>query len=125
MPGDRLPGNPAHVGKVTLAWQITPDWSVALGGRGESGVYLRGDESNLNPQTGDYFVADASTACRITQSIQIFATVTNIFDTKYATFGTFSPTADVPIEEAPGATNPRSLSPAAPIEAYGGIRVNL
>lgn len=125
VPGDTLPGIPQHVGKVTFAWRITPDWSVTLGGRAESGQYLRGDESNLNPTTGAYFVADASTTYRITDSIQLFGTVANLFDAKYATFGTFSPTADVPIQEAPGATNPRSLSPAPPIEAFGGIRVKL
>jgi len=39
------------------------------------------------------------------------------------TFGTFSPTSSVPIVQAPGATNLRSYSPAAPIAATIGIRV--
>jgi len=29
----------------------------------------------------------------------------------------------VPIAQAPGATNPRSYTPASPIAAYGGVRV--
>jgi iron complex outermembrane receptor protein len=33
------------------------------------------------------------------------------------------PTSAVPIAQAPGATNPRSYSPAAPIGALVGVRV--
>jgi iron complex outermembrane recepter protein len=46
-----------------------------------------------------------------------------VFDTKYYTFGTFSPTSSVFLAQAPGATNTRSYSPAAPLAGYGGVRM--
>jgi hypothetical protein len=49
--------------------------------------------------------------------------IENAFNTTYYTFGTFSPTSLVPIVQAPGAANPRSYSPAAPIAGTVGIRV--
>jgi hypothetical protein len=42
---------------------------------------------------------------------------------KYETFGTFSPTSLLPSAIVPGAAITRSLSPAPPIAAYGGVRV--
>jgi hypothetical protein len=47
----------------------------------------------------------------------------NAFDATHCTFGTFSLTALVPILQAPGATNPLSYSPPAPIADFVGIRV--
>ncbi len=57
---------------------------------------------------------DATTRYRIGAHIELFATIENLLDEKYETFGSFSPTADVPITEAPNATEPRALSPAPP-----------
>jgi hypothetical protein len=56
-------------------------------------------------------------------AVQFFGLIENAFNTKYTTFGTFSPTSAVFIAQAPGATNPRSYSPAAPIAETVGIRV--
>jgi hypothetical protein len=59
----------------------------------------------------------------VNRNLQLFANAVNVTNTKYYTFGTFSPTSSVFIAQAPGATNPRSYSPAAPVGAFGGIRV--
>ena len=67
---------------------------------------------------------DASARWRVSEHIQLFAAVDNLLDEKYETFGTFSPTADVPIVEAPGASDPRSLSPAAPLSVYAGVSLS-
>jgi iron complex outermembrane receptor protein len=91
--------------------------------RAASGVYLRGDEANRNPKTGAYAVVDAAAAYRVTEAIEVFAGIVNIFDARYATFGTFSPTSAIPIAEVPGASNPRSLSPAPPRSVFGGLRL--
>jgi hypothetical protein len=57
--------------------------------------------------------------------IELFAEIEDALDSRYKTFGTFSPVADVPIMQVPGASNPRSLSPAPPTAAYVGIRASL
>ena len=59
----------------------------------------------------------------MTPHIQLFAEVDNVTNTRYYTFGTFSPTSSVFLAQAPNATNPRSYSIAAPIAGYAGLRV--
>jgi hypothetical protein len=88
-----------------------------------SGQVLFGDEANQNPKTDPYVVLNLHTAFWITPRVQVFGLVENVFNNRYETFGTFSPTSDVPMTEVPGASNPRSLSPAPPIAGFGGVRV--
>jgi iron complex outermembrane receptor protein len=59
----------------------------------------------------------------LTNHVQLFAFAQNITNEQYYTFGTFSPISSVFLAQAPGATNPRSYSPAAPIGGFGGVRV--
>ena len=125
VPGDRLTSIPAHVFKATVSYEILPGWTVAMALHASSGRYLHGDESNLNAKIRPYAVLDLSSSYRLTDRIELFATLDNLFDENYATFGTFSPTGAVPIAEAPGASDPRSLSPAPPFAAFGGIRLFL
>src|SRR5262249_44380578 len=101
-----------------------PDWSFTASAVLSSGAWLQGDESNLNPKTGGYATFDLGASYKPTESVELFATVENLFDKQYATFGTFSPTDDVPLSEAPGASNPRSLSPSMPRAFFGGLRVS-
>ena len=124
-PGDHLPGIPANMLKLGAEYKFSSNLSIALDGRFADGQYLRGDESNLNPKTDPYFVLDASIRYRVLDNLELFGTIENLLDAKYETFGSFSPTGDVPITEAPNATNPRSLSPAPPISVYAGLRLTL
>ncbi len=124
-PGDELPGIPRNMLKLSADWRVSADWSLSLSGRYADGQWLRGDEANLTKKTSPYFVLDAATQIRLTDTVALFGEIDNILDAKYETFGAFSPTADVPIVEAPGASDPRSLSPAAPISVYAGIRLAL
>ncbi len=93
------------------------------GNRASPAAYLFGDEANLTPPLPGYFTLDLNTSYQLTDHVQLFAWAENITNARYYTFGTFSPTSSVPIVQAPGATNPRSYSPAAPIGGFGGIRV--
>lgn len=88
-----------------------------------SSMFLFGDEANMTPQLPGYFTMNVSTTYQLTDNVQLFGWAQNITNARYYTFGTFSPTGSVFIAQAPGATNPRSLSPAAPIGGFGGVRV--
>jgi outer membrane receptor protein involved in Fe transport len=124
-PGDRLPGVPADSLKLGLDWDATGALSLGLDAKAQSGRYLQGDEANLNPSTPGFVVLGARASLRLTPWLTLFGEVDNLLDGRYATFGGFSPTALVPILEAPGASSPRSLSPAAPRAAYVGARLSL
>jgi outer membrane receptor protein involved in Fe transport len=121
--GAHMPGVPAHQGKLGLTYHITDQWTVGAVAIAQSSQYLFGDEANLTPQLPGFVTVNLSTSYQITPHIQLFAAAENVTDAKYYTFGTFSPTTTVSLSQAPNATNPRSYSPAAPIGAFGGIRV--
>jgi iron complex outermembrane receptor protein len=123
VPGDRLPGVPAHLFKVGANYAMTAAWTVGFSGLVSSGQYLFGDEANLTPKTEPYVVLTLNTSYQVTPKLELFALVQNLLNVKYTTYGTFSPTALVPAASAPGATVTRSLSPAPPIGAYGGMRL--
>lgn len=122
-PGNRLPGIPPYQFKLGAAYRVTDRWTVGGNLVAASGQYLFGDEANLTARLPAYAVLNLTTRFQITPQIQIFANVENVTNARYYTYGTFSPTSSVPIVQAPGASNPRSYSPAAPVGAYGGLRV--
>jgi hypothetical protein len=53
----------------------------------------------------------------------LFSEVRNVFDRKYATFGTFSEVDEIELDEAPSASNPRAYGPGAPRRWILGLRV--
>jgi iron complex outermembrane recepter protein len=123
-PGNRLPGVPRHLFKVGADYGITEKWVVGFSALVASGRFLTGDESNLNPTTGAYGVLNIHSNYQVIEHVQVFAQLENVVNSRYATFGTFSPVgSDTPLIQAPGSTNTRSLSPAPPISAFGGVRV--
>jgi iron complex outermembrane recepter protein len=122
-PGDSLPGIPRNMLKIGVDGDITEAWHAGADGQLQSGQFLVGDEANLTPRLPGFFTLNLHTSYDITPRIQLFADMQNALDRKYYTFGTFSPTSSVYLAQAPYATNPRSYSPAAPLGAFGGVRV--
>ena len=114
---------PRHRLKLGLSYDVTDAWTVGLTAVVSSGQYLFGDEANLTPRTGGYVVLNLNTRYRLAPNIEIFGLVRNALSAKYETFGTFSDTDAIPITQAPGASNTRSLSPAPPVAGYGGVRM--
>jgi len=124
-PGNQIPGIPEHSLKFGAQYDITARWTSGLTGIARSGRTLQGDASNQNPRTGAYVVLNLNTSYRVTDNIELFGLVQNLTNARYATYGGFSPVSLVPIAQAPGATNPRSLTPGEPVAGFAGVRVTL
>jgi iron complex outermembrane receptor protein len=122
--GNRLPGIPTNQFKLGVNYKVTDKWTVGATAVAASSSRLFGDEANLTPPLPGYFTVNLSTSYQLTEHVQLFAWAQNITNARYYTFGTFSPTSSVFIAQAPGAINPRSYSPAAPIAGFGGVRVS-
>lgn len=124
VPGDKLPGVPANRVKLVVDYDVTPKWTIGGNAIYQSSQYLFGDEANLTQPVGGFFVMNLNTSYKITKNIEAFALFDNIFNAKYNTYGTYAQVAGLPAPGVPGGiTNNRVLSPAAPTEYYGGIRV--
>jgi iron complex outermembrane recepter protein len=129
-PGDTLPGIPKNRVKLGVNFQLLSQWTVGASAEWVGSVYYVGDEANLLAPIPSYTVVDLDTNYRVTQHIEIFASVDNLLNRKYGTWGILSdPTQTgapgVPadgVTNGPGVDN-RFLSPAAPLEVFGGIRI--
>ena len=120
-PGDRVPSVPVSNLKVGLAWRVRGGWRFDVGGRHSGSQYLAGDAANLTPPIPGYWLVNLGVRVQATRRLSIFARVENVTNTRYATFGDFSPTALTPIVQAPTATDPRSLAPGQPVAAFAGL----
>jgi outer membrane receptor protein involved in Fe transport len=120
-PGDQLPGVPRHRALVSAGYE-TKRWSVGADVQVASGQRFFGDEANLVDRVPSYSVVDLRGSVRLIGHLSVFAEAKNLFDIHYSTFGTFSETAAVDLAEAPGASDPRSVSPGAPRRWLAGVK---
>ncbi len=129
-PGDRMPGIPEHRFKAGLDYWITPKWKFGGDMIAVSSQYLFGDDSNLNSPLGGYWRLDLHTSYDVTPRVQIFGLVNNVLDNHYGVFGTFfnldAGNSGASADPALGADffdNSRTITPAPPVVAYGGLKV--
>jgi iron complex outermembrane recepter protein len=118
-PGNVIPSIPAHKFKAGGEYAVTDKWKVGGSFVAVSGQFLRGDENNLNPMLPGYWVLNLNTTYQVAKNVEVFGLVQNVFNNKFYTFGQFFETSEVPFL---GLTDPRTLSPGAPLAAYAGVR---
>jgi outer membrane receptor protein involved in Fe transport len=88
-PGDRLPLVPEHQVKLGASIQLPARIQVGADARYVGEQWLRGDEANETEPLEGWFAADA----RVTWSAgpwEVTGLVTNLFNERYANFGTFN-----------------------------------
>lgn len=128
--GDRLPGIPRHRFKAGVEYWMTPKWKVGadLVAASKSPFFPNevSDEEGLDAQLPGYTRIDLHTSYDITDSIQVYGLVKNLFNQKYGLYGTYFEAEEVSeVDEAlggPGFTDPRTISPSMPFAAYGGVK---
>jgi iron complex outermembrane receptor protein len=130
VPGDVLPGMPAHRIKAGGDIRMTQDWVVGADATYESGQYFRGDESNQMGQLAGFAIVNLHSRYEVTDTVELFVDIANALNAKYATFGVLGDPTGVGAPgippnagtNGPGVNN-RFESPAPPISAFGGVRI--
>lgn len=88
-PGSRFPLVPDHQAKAGVQVPFLKRFSAGVDGRYIGKQYLRGDEANQDLPLNSYFVADARVGATYGPwTINIVGN--NIFDNRYAVFGTYN-----------------------------------
>lgn len=126
-PGDRLTNIPEHRFKAGFEYMITPKWMFGADLIASNGQFFLGDEINALDKVGGYTRVDLKSTYQVTEQVQLFGFVNNVFDREYGLFGTLFEADEAPTEpvgqDGFEFTNPRSIVPAAPVAAYGGVKV--
>ena len=125
-PGDRLPGIPRHRLKLGADIEPRPGWTLGATLAWVGDQVYRGDESNQLQPLPAYVAVKLHANLDLTPRMAVFVTINNLLDARYATFGLLGDPTGVGAPGVPtdaAAVNPRFQSPAAPISAFGGIRL--
>ncbi len=129
-PATTCPASPASRLKVGADFKIIPDWTVGATVNYVGSVFFVGDESNQLAPIPGYTTVNLHTSYRPFEHFEVFASVSNLLNRKYSTWGILSDPTGIgaPGIPADGVTNGpdvdnRFVSPAAPLEVFGGVRI--
>ncbi|MGH1469754.1 MAG: TonB-dependent receptor [Cellvibrionaceae bacterium] len=122
---DQMTGIPEHTLNMSFEWQMTEKIRWELHSHLESGVFLRGDEGNLDSKTNSIInsdiISDFAIYYQVSSKISASLAINNIFDTEKESFGIYGE----PDEVIPTLSdeNSRFLSPNEPRGVWAGIRI--
>jgi iron complex outermembrane receptor protein len=125
VPGNKIPAIPAHQFKVGFDVAVTPEWKVGADVAVVGSQYFVGDNSNLNAKVPAYWTTNLHTSYQLSKEAQVFALVTNLFNQRYYTYGTYFELDGVAKAVSFAFTDPRTVTPAQPLAVYGGLRLKL
>ncbi len=119
MAGNRIPMSPRHRLKAGFDYAISPAFKVRADMILVGAQYMEGDAANLNEPLPSYFTVNGGASYRINKTFEVFAKVENLFDRRYATFGTYFDMAQI---SSAHFTDSGSFTPARPRSFYLGAR---
>jgi outer membrane receptor protein involved in Fe transport len=124
LPGNRIPAIPRNRIKAGIDYSVSDAFKIGGDALFVSNQYFVGDDSNQAQRLPSYAVFNLHASYQINKTFQIYARTDNIFDNRYATYGTFFDTGAVPNFANGGApfTDARSVSPARPRSFYAGLK---
>ena len=88
-PGDRIPGIPRHTFKAGLDYWLTSKWRFGGDLTVASDQIFFGDEGNDSKPLGGYGRVDLHTSYDITDHVQVYGLINNLFNNHYAIYGTY------------------------------------
>lgn len=121
--GDRIPGLPETIVKLGADWQITPAFTLGAEAIYNGDQVMRGDEANELDTVDGFTLVNLRGSYRIGERFVVFAKVTNLFDTKYESFGLLGEDPDEVISDLAD-DRPLFLGVGAPRAGWIGLRYN-
>ena len=123
--GDRMPGIPRHRFKAGFEYWLTPKWKFGSDLVAATDQIFFGDEANNNIPLPGYVRFDLHSSYDVTEHVQVYGLVKNLFDQKYGLYGTYFDTEEASEASTAGFefTDARTITPAQPFAAYGGLKV--
>ena len=118
--GDRLPLIPEQLLKAGVRFAVTDALTFGADVVASSRAFFRGDEGNLLDELDGYSVVGVRAEYRFGERATVFASIDNLLDEEYATFGLFGEADDVLGDEF---DEPFFVGPGAPLAAWIGVRV--
>jgi iron complex outermembrane receptor protein len=118
-PGDHLSGIPDFRVKVGAEYQIAPPWKLGADVNVIGSQWIVGDEANQLPKMPAYWVVNLHTSYKVSDNVEVFGLVRNLFDQHYYVYGTLFDVTSFPYLNL---TDPRTFIPGMPFAAYVGMR---
>ena len=118
--GDRLPLIPEHLLKAGLSFAMSDVFTLGADLLHSSGAHLRGDEGNLFEKLDGDTLVNVRAEYRLGTRARLFASIDNLFDEEYESFGLFGEADDVLGDDF---DDPMFVGPGAPRAAWIGVRL--
>ena len=96
LPGNRIPAIPRNRIKAGIDYSVTDAFKIGGDALFVDSQYFVGDESNQAQRLPSYAVFNLHASYQIDKTFQIYARADNVFDNRYATYGTFFDTGALP-----------------------------
>jgi iron complex outermembrane recepter protein len=122
VPGDHLTGIPNFRFKLGAEYQVIQPWKIGADLNVVGSQWLVGDESNQNAKMPPYWTVNLHSSYKVTDNVEVFGLVRNLFDQHYYVYGTFFDVTSFPYLNL---TDPRTFIPGIPFAAYVGVRGTL
>jgi iron complex outermembrane recepter protein len=122
VPGDHLTGIPDFRFKLGGEYQVTAPWKFGADLNVVGSQWLVGDESNQLPKVPAYWVVNLHSSYKITDNIEVFGLIRNLFNQHYYTYGLLT---DVTEFGYLNLTDDRTFLPGMPFAAYLGVKGTL
>jgi iron complex outermembrane recepter protein len=124
VPGNYIPGIPAHRFKLGAEYAVTDAWKVGADLNYVGSQYLLRDDSNVSQKVPSYWVVNLNTSYHVTKNVELFGMVRNLFNQRYYSAGTlFNPGFNTSGgNQAFVFNDPRSMVPGMPLAVYAGIK---
>jgi iron complex outermembrane receptor protein len=127
VPGNHIPGIPAHRFKAGAEYNVTDPWKIGADLYVVGTQYFIHDDSNQFAKVPAYWVVNLHSSYQVTKNVEVFGLIQNLFNTRYYAAGTFFQTGG--FTNVGGGdnlfanlTDPRTFLPGMPFAAYAGIK---